>query len=91
LDLKSEFYYGTKYSSEKMSESQIQILIEAELFEGEKLGNAPENKFIPKESPAALQCSNPSVHPVLVRSEHGSCVWFKQDALFDQPLVWAHL
>ena len=77
--MKSEYYYGTKYSSEKLSESQIQMLVEAKNFEGDKLGNAPQNMFISKETPTALKCSNPRDYPVKVRDEHGSCVWFKQD------------
>ena len=55
------------------------MLVEANIFEGEKLGNAPQNMFIPKETPTALKCSDPRDHPVKVRDEHGSVVWFKQD------------
>jgi hypothetical protein len=62
-----------------LSESQVQILVEAKTFEGEKLGNAPPNMFIPKEAPTALKCGDPRDHPVKVKDEHGSCVWFKQD------------
>ena len=54
------------------------MLVEAKNFEGEKLGNAPQNMFIPKETPTALKCSDPRDHPVKVRDEHGSVVWFKQ-------------
>ena len=54
------------------------MLVEANIFEGEKLGNAPQNMFIPKETPTALKCSDPRDHPVKVRDEHGSVVWFKQ-------------
>lgn len=98
-DFKKEYFYSKHFTVKMISDDEIKKLREAstksvypDRDESEvKLGNPPENKFMPSpENIKSMKVDRPAdgkaALPKCIKEE-GYNIWFKQDDTFDQPLV----